>query len=339
MSRPFKILLSLGGFFLSFWIIGGLIAISFNLMRSGIGAMMADRNFWIGTVTCLGIGLAIVGLFHVLSVALISPPSANRARLPRIYITVIWLLGGGLSLVWMLQVKQPEIITVWTYATFFLLVFALLVTVSNGDELGPRVRRDIPANKFKRLLAFLFFNGAAGGLVWLASLTAITCFVTNRTFAFAKIWKIWYSSGSGINVSVMEKMSLFNSITILYAFAYALTALFLHRKFFAKQPPKIAGLLVLLLAGLWAIVPSIGLFFLNRLSWQAVEGLQLGNVFNVFSLQDSSQQIYHLYFAVGWLGLMLALNAPWFLRQWRNFQPLPTSVPPPLGSENVPDLK
>ena len=67
------------------------------MMRSGVGAMMAGRNFWIGAGTAFGIGLAVTGLFFVLSVALISPPSANRALPVRIYITVIWLLGGLLA--------------------------------------------------------------------------------------------------------------------------------------------------------------------------------------------------------------------------------------------------
>ncbi len=108
--------------------------------------------------------------------------------------------------------------------------------------------------------------------------------------------------------------------TTAYAFAYALTALFIHRKFLSKRPPKLAGLLAVLLAAAWAIVPSIVLFFLNQLSWKSVEGLQLGNVFNVVSLRDDSQRLYHLYFAFGWLLVMIVINAKWFLQQVKNFQ-------------------
>ena len=328
LSRPFKVLLALAGFFFSFWIIGGMIAMTFQMMRSGVGAMMSDRNFWIAIGTALGAGVALVGLFYVLSVALISPPSANRARQPRRYLTLVWLLGGALTIIWIFQVAQPELILVWTYATFFLMVFALLVTISNADELSPRVRRDIPAGGLRRLLAFPFFNGAAGGLVWVAGLTGLTFLLSELILTHARDW---FSASFSLSSTDQEKIWLYNSTLIAYAFAYALTALFIHRQFMPRRQPKIAGLLIVLLAGLWAIVPGIVLFFLNKLSWKSVESLQLGNMFNIFSLQEDGQRIYHLYFATGWLVLVLALNAPWFLRQWRNFQPLPARVPPPLA--------
>jgi hypothetical protein len=89
----------------------------------------------------------------------------------------------------------------------------------------------------------------------------------------------------------------------------------------SKRPPKLAGLIAVLLAGLWAIAPSIVLFFLNQLSWKSVEGLQLGNVFNVVSLHDDNQRLYHLYFALGWLLIMIVVNAKWFLQQVKNFRP------------------
>ena len=111
--------------------------------------------------------------------------------------------------------------------------------------------------------------------------------------------------------------------TAAYAFAYALTALFIQRKFLARRPPKIAGLLAVLLAGAWAIMPSIALFFVNRLTWKSVEGLQLGNVFNVFFTRDNNQLIYHQYFAFGWLLVAMALNGKWFAQQVKNFRPPP----------------
>ena len=61
----------------------------------------------------------------------------------------------------------------------------------------------------------------------------------------------------------------------------------------SRRPPKLAGLIAVLLAGAWALAPSIVLFFLNQLSWKSVEGLQLGNIFNVFSLRDDDQRVYH----------------------------------------------
>jgi len=311
MSRPFKFLFVIYGIFQSFGVIGSLVGISFTMMRSGVGAMMTGRDFWIGTATAVGIGLMLTGLFFVLSVALITPPSANRALPVRIYLTAIWLLGGLLGFCWVAQTGEAERMFAWTYPTFILMMFALLVNISNADQLSLRVRRIIPQSKLKRALAFVFFNGAAGGLVWVAAILAATFLLTREIlFAFPR------------TVSLSDADNHWFATTTAYAFAYALTALFIQRKFLPRRPPKLAGLLAVLLAGAWAIAPSIVLFFLNQLSWKSVEGLQLGNIFNVVSLRNEDQRLYHLYFASGWLLLMILINAKWFMRQAKNFQPL-----------------
>lgn len=324
VSRPFKFLFVIGGFIASFFLIGSLIGSSFLLMRSGVGAMMTGRDFWIGAATAVGIGLMVIALFFVLSVALISPPSANRALPVRIYLTALWLLGGLLCFSWVSRSGRAELMNAWLFFTFVMAIIALLVTISNADQLSLRVRRRIPRSGLKRALAFLFFNGAAGGLIWLGGILA-------ATFLLTRALQISFSSAAS---SDDEFATL--SATGAYAFAYALTALFLQRKFLSKRPPKLAGLLAVLLAGAWAIMPSVVLFFLNRLSWKSVEGLQLGNVFNVFFTRDSSQLVYHQYFASGWLLLAVLLNLKWFARQVRNFRPLEMVAKPPVISELSP---
>ena len=80
----------------------------------------------------------------------------------------------------------------------------------------------------------------------------------------------------------------------------------------------------------------IFLFFVNQLSWKSVEGLQLGNIFNVLFNRDTSQLIYHEYFACGWLLVMIALNGKWFLQQVRNFRPLEKVEDPPAEADVPP---
>ena len=323
MSRPFRILLGLYGFFQSFWIIVPLVITTISMMHSGVGAMMTERNFWIITATVVGVGLAIVGLLYFLSVALISPPSANRALPLRVYITVIWLLAGLLSLAWVWQIKDGRLMLAWAWPTFLLMMFALLTAISNSDQLSRRVARQIPQSRLKRILAFIFFNGAAGGLVWAGLILALTYLVTKETMVRAGTWF------PAIAAPAAENKHWFVA-TSAYAFAYALTALFIHRKFLAKRPAKIAGVLAVLLVGIWAIAPSIVLFFLNQLSWKSVEGLQLGNIFNVFYLREDEHRYYHTIFALTWLALMMALNAKWFWTQVKNFRPPPPELPPIL---------
>jgi len=320
MSRPFKILFVIAGFFLSFGTIGSLIGLSFEIMRSGVGAMMSGRDFWIGTATALGIGLMIAGLFFVLSVAMITPPSANRALPVRLYITGIWLLGGILSFCWVTQTGDAERMYAWTVPTFVLMLCALLVTVSNTDHLSLRVRRTIPQRPLQRFLGFFFFNRTADGLLWMGG-------ILDATWAVTDAMSLYFPSPSTTPFTA-EK---WYGTTVVYAFAYALTALFIHRKFLPLRPAKLTGLLTVLLAGGWAIAPSIFLFFANQLSWKSVDGLQLGNIFNIFSLRDDEQIRFHQVFASAWLMVMVIVNVRWFRRQVLNFQPSAPAAPAAAG--------
>jgi len=324
LSRPFKILLALYGFFQSIWIIVPAVFASTHMMRAGIGSMMGERYFWIETVTSITIAGALGGLFYVLSVALISPPSANRALPVRRYITLIWLLGGLLALAWVWKAADPEAILVWHHIMFILLTLSLVVVVSNGDRLSFRVRRDIPAAGWKRTVAFLFFNGAAGGLAWVTVLYAITYLMSAFVMTIA-------SPRAATTFSIEDRshfMIVFPAV-LAYLFAYALTALFIHRQFLPNRPAKVAGLLAILLAGLAAVGPGIVLFFLNQLSWNSLEGMQLGNVFNVFYLHNDGRAFYHLCFAGAWLLVAAILNARWFWRQANDFKPLAIRAVPP----------
>jgi hypothetical protein len=261
------------------------------------------------------------GLFFVLSVALISPPSANRALLPRIYITVLWLLSGLVTLGWAWHEKEPGIIFVWTVIMTVLLVASLVVTVSNSDHLSIRVRRKIPASSLPKTVAFFFYNGAAGGLLWVGSLLALTFIATEEFFTAVP------------SVSGDSSLSEFEQIyppMMIYVFAYALTGLFIHRKFLSRRSPKFAGILAVFVAGLAAIGPNLVLFFLNRLSWSSVEKVQLGSAANVMISRDAGERMSHLIFASAWLLLMVFLNAKWFIAQAKNFRRPPAIVPPTL---------
>jgi len=329
LSRPFKFLFVIYGIFQSFGAIASLVALSFEFMRSGVGAMMTESNFWIGTLTVTAIVLTVIGLFFVLSTSLISPLSANRALPVRAYITVAWCVGGLLNLWWVWQTKEVRLIAVWQIITIVLMLLSLVNVISNVDQLSQRVRRTIPRSAWWRPVAFFFYNGAAGGVAWAAMICVLT-FLTGLGVVTAG--KPWITASAISDDSSGVEFFTISRIIVLYAFAYALTALFIHRKFLPNRPPKLAGLLAILLAGGWAIAPSIFLFFVNQLTWKSVEGLQLGNVFNVVVTRDTAQLVYHLYFAVGWLLLTVLLNAKWFWIQIKAFRPYEKAEPPVIGA-------
>jgi hypothetical protein len=331
ISKLLKILLSLAGFCFLFTVVGSVLTGAVFLMASGVGSMMFRREFWDAVVTFLTLIGAAGGLCYVLSVALISPPSANRALLPRLYLTVIWVLGALLAGYASVTTSQPDLILIWTFTTSLLLVAALVVTISNHDQLSLRVRRTIPRSGPLRLLAFFFYNGAAGGLLWIAGLSLVTY---GGTVAWE--YRYWgWSPSPGLPPSMggrttTDSLPDFIPVMAFYFFAYALFALFIHRRFLPRYAPKITGVLAIFITAITALGPNIVLFFLNQLSWQTAEHLQLGNAFNLMSQHDAVLLLCHLIFSLGLLLLAGLLNARWFFAQWQNFRPpAATPVPPP----------
>jgi hypothetical protein len=325
IGRPLKILLALVSLIFSFFIVGRLSINAMMVSGRGLGSMMLSGTFWEGFLIALAIGMAITGLFFVLSVTLISPASANRAFLPRVYITVSWLASFVAILISLHKIDRLEAVLIWNAWILTVMACALPVCISNSDHFGPRIRRKIPATVWQRALVFPFYNGAAGGLLWVAGTTVVTLVLTRLIMGF-------FAATSSVGIAPPDALQFQSciSIVVLYAFAYGLLALFIHRKFLPKRPPKVVGVLLLTLVALGALAPNIILFFFNRLSWSTVEGLQIGNMFNVFSVRDTGLLAYHQLFAGVFLLVMILLNLRWFIRQVKNFQPTPPPAPPVL---------
>lgn len=319
-SRPFRVLFALIGLIASFYLVVPVIYFSLSALHSGIGTTMGGRDFWAGTLTEIAIGAAVTGLFYVMAVALVSPPSSNRALPVRIYISIIWFLTGSFCVAWVTKAAHVYLVAYFVYSwiipMFILLLASLVVVVSNCDVLSHRVRRAIPHSQWKRLLAFPMFNGAAGGLVWVGLMMCATFLVF--VFFFP-------------NVAHTGNTLLSLGAVATYTFDYALTGLFIQRTFLPSRPAKLTGLIAAIFAGACCLMPSIVLFFLNRLTWTSIEGLELGNAFNVFSMRDDTPLIEHVYFSLGWLALMALLNGPWFMRQLKNFAPPSRETPPVIA--------
>jgi hypothetical protein len=329
ISKILKILLGLGAAILTFWLVAGLTFGISELMMQGVGSMMSNRDFWATFCTVCAVIFAAALLLHFLSIALISPASANRALPVRIYMTIIWLLGAAVSLGWVLHQADARFILPWAVVSFIIFSASLVVIVSNNDTLSVRVQRTIPERLPLRSLAFIFYNGAAGGLIWTALILAAT---------FVLMWLILTAHRFS---NTLQGDDLFGTLygsaaAICYAFDYALVGLLLHRKLLARRPAKLAGIFAVIVPAAWALLPVLFFFFLNRLSTRDLEHIQLGNVFNIFVVGLKPQKEEHLLFAAGWLVLMVALNFPWFTRQVRNFQPLRRAKPTPATVDAPP---
>lgn len=330
LSKLLKILLALGAVFVTFWLVAGLTVGMAQLMSQGVGSMMNTRGFWATFFTVCSVIFAAILLLHFLSIALISPISANRALPVRVYMTIVWLVGAAISLAWVLHESDARLILPWAISSFIIFSISLIVIVSNEDLLSIRVQRTIPERGPARALAFLFYNGAAGGLLWTGLVMAIT---------FAAMWAVlvYHRFHSTLLPEDLEPTLYGSAGSICYAFDYALVGLFLHRKFLARRPAKLAGIFAVIVPAAWALLPVLFFFFINRLSTRDLEHIQLGNVFNIFVVGLVPQKQEHLIFAACWLALMIVLNFKWFFQQVRSFQPLRRagSAPAPVDAPPI----
>jgi hypothetical protein len=327
LSKGLKILVTVGAFMFGTGIFG---SISIARIFSGHGSVtffsFGGTGGLTGWLAFLTIASALVLLFYFLAVALIAPPSANRALPVRLFLTVAWLLTGVWAAWGIQKFGRPELVMPWAMPWLIILAVALVNVIANQDRLSPRVLRDVPQNPAQRRLAFLFFNGAAGGLLWVVLLAVLT-----GALAFGCL--LYFEAGgsrrSGIttDADVTKFITIFVSVAS-YALAYALAGLFVHRRFLPHRSPKFAAIFALILAGGWAILPSVVLFFANHLSWSTLEKFQPGNLFNVFSLKDSGDQMLHVWCSAAFLLVALLLNARWFAAQWKNFRPLEPRADP-----------
>ncbi len=137
-----------------------------------------------------GIFIAGAGLLFVLSCALIAPATSNRSLPVRVYLTLLWLVSAvviGLALLNPeVHGNGPEMFFAWGICWSMLWVLAMLVGASERDTYGPRLVKAIPQSFPKKWLAFLFYSGAAGGLLWAVLMAVATVAVAACAVLFSE---------------------------------------------------------------------------------------------------------------------------------------------------------
>jgi hypothetical protein len=296
---------------------------STGIVFFGAGSMADSKEFWsiAGTITALAI--SGIGFFYVLAVASLSPPSSNRTMPLRIYIPVIWLINGVVALLWAFHEKDGDPIDIWMVLTMILLCFSMLIAVSERDGLTRRIKRQIPQTRLLRPLAFLFFTGAAGGVLWCVVLMA-------ATFLIAWLANVWLSIGSyyyGAFEEHIETMIVF----FLYIFCYCMTALWIRRVVLPQVRNTVfTAVIALLLMIVGCIVPVLFAFFGN-VSTRRLDDAgywSMGNPFFVLDCHDD-YRANCLALTVIWAAVVAAMNLPWMIKRYFEFAPPPATAPNP----------
>ncbi len=321
-SRAFKIVLGLVGLAGIFWSLIIVNMVGWEIIYNGTGSKFNDPDFWIeSTITVIGIFLG-VGMLQRLTVALISPPTANRSLPVRIYATVVWLITGIGTFCAAHYYSETEIILSWFFPSVIILCLSILLGLSERPQLSARVRATIPRNPILRRISFLFYNGPVGAVLWAGTLLLIT-FVTSFFIV---------ASSSTFTNYISDWMFGMLSL-VFYALAYGFCSLFIWRCFFAKRLKSTGiGVIAALLIAVGSILPSITALLVNvGYSWSPA--WEIGNIFTV----AKDDHIYtHLFFSSIFALVFILLNASWIARQFKNFVPPPVSPSPSSASENMP---
>ncbi len=311
LNFALRIVVGLGALMPLFWVFGLSVAMTSEFLRMGIGARLLTWGLWEDILPVLLFLVFSLGMLYVLSVAAISPPATNRAYGIRRFVTGFWALSLGVMLAYSVKAVNARPLGAWIIIVTGLLCLAILGAVSERTWCGRRVARTIPTNFPARCLAFLFYSGSAGGLVWAIGLIVLTQVVP------VALLDAWGLGGLDLGYNFEREREGIVAL-VLYVIGYSLLGAWVRRTFFPERiPAAFTWFLVALLAGMGGALPPILGFILFG---SDEEGWLLGNPF--LGMQNGSWRETSLLFAAGFAGLMLVMHLPWMKAQWDRFRPV-----------------
>jgi hypothetical protein len=322
-------LAALGMLILLLWTIVMTIGWIERTLMFGRG-MMSGRSPWAELGTMVLLELLAVGLFHVLSVAIVSPKPANRMLIPRVYVTVAWAVSGIVFYIWSLVESNCGPMVFWLILSTIVLAGFAVLALGERDAWGRRIRATIPHNPPVRLLAFLFYTGSAGGLAWATLLfgaTLVVCLGPSPTFGLSLHQDLATAAGN-------------SAICFGYILCYCLTAaifrmLFLKRLSTIHMPP-----IAMLLGVAACLLPYLlAFFFLDSSAWWREDSnwFLLGGPMVLTTSRGPSATAAGPV-VIGWLLIALLLSVEWWGGQFRRFKGLraePSLAVSPLQLQSI----
>lgn len=295
------------------------ISISINLMMFGIGSVIGSRDFWMGAGATVLLMVLGTGLLFMISSLAISAPTSNRALGIRLYLFVTWLVTGGLLAAMAVKTGDEGYWTAWAVGATMVFAFHMFAAVCERLELGPRVRRTIPAGRLARMLVFPFYSGAAGGMVYSLLMFVLTFAVMAASFRFFP---------SALSLSNNEEYFVYTFVPPLYAFCYAMTAFLIRRLLFKRNTePAMTALAGGILFLMGCTLPPLMAFLVNDGRWRGIPDIWfLANPYVVFWEEGMWDDC--IVFSVLWAAVLLAVNAPWLIRRMQAFVPLRVEAEP-----------
>jgi hypothetical protein len=322
-NRVFRVLLGLVT--VALLLFGGYMTLAgvYVLLELEIGSMLETPEFWPNAGCALTAWLGLIGLWYTWSLALLNPPSANRALVPRLFVAALWLISGAVFVAAnvLLRYTFERPLPFWCLLMTLLFALQLVIAINEREEWTPRVARTIPRSWWLRVPAFLFYSGAAGGMTLAVvgyGLTLVVLPAWDATVALRE----WTIQRGDLDTFVPMMMTFG-----LYMLAYALSAVLLRRLLSHKIHPTYTWVVTVVLIGLGSAASGLAYLFLYpRWNYDTDAISLLTNPFVVF--YEGFGHSWHVgplftLFAGIWAGIVALLNLPWFVRQVRRFQPYP----------------
>ncbi len=309
--KVFKVLLGLAGLSLLSTMFATTMGASFSLLESGVGSMLGSWKFWGPACVVLIFGLSAMGLLFVLSVALVTPLAANRALPVRLYLACVWLLTGVIAAIWSFVQGTHIPVIIWNIVSSTVFSIAFFAAVSERGRLGRRVSQSVPRPGWGRLLAFLYYSGAAGGVAWSGLMLGLTILLA---FGWSGLFPL-FGEANDLRESAVVMVGFG-----FYAFGYAMTGLTLRRWWLNRLNPKYTWLVALILLAVGSVLPFlIALFFLGP--WRDLEDLGVLLISSPFVLAIEPERLLYIAIAGTYAMVVALLNFVWFFKQVRNFRP------------------
>ncbi len=310
-TRLLRALLGLVGLGIIGWMTLNILRMAYVVLMWGMEFSGDLRRLLGALIVTLVVVLTAMGYLFVWSVALLSPPSANRALPVRLYMFITWLITGAGAFIWGLAEHDTSPVEAWLVLAVIMFCVALLTAVSEREAQGPRVARRIPRSRWLRVFAFLFYSGAAGGVLWACLMICLSLLVLPL---FNAITLLRFRSTTHVADIVSGSAGL-----ALYVFCYAMTASLIRRGLFRKATQGHTWIIAVFLAGI-AFLVSVLRFILHADPWAYREVWNLANPTLVFSGNEETRSLAFTFVSV-WAGIVTLLSLPWFHRQVRSFRP------------------
>lgn len=325
-----KLFLGLVGLGMLFSLGGYAMEASIELLNRGLGPRLDSVEFWLGVGGVAIDILAVIGLLFTWSVAIVSPPSSNRALPVRLYVLGFWLVTGIVAALMTRRLHTPAPLYLWEIFIVVLLCAQLLVAVNEREQWGLRVKRTIPRRWWLRGPAFLTYSGAAGGVLFTVLLLALTIGLVSVPLRY------WVDPSLPIMARLENEIGRRNTLVLaliaLYTFDYCMLAVWLRKTLLqGRIKAGYTWVLALTLSGLGLSLPWPLLFLLQN------EELRMGQVNPWWQISNPLSTIFTcvvepygvaagfreecLLFLSG-LGMTLMLGClPWMVRQMKRFRP------------------